>query len=191
VRERSDSELLRALAERDTSALASLYDRYGGLAYSVAFRVLGDSGLAEDTVQECFLKLWNSAATFDQDRGSPRTWLLAVVRNRAIDKLRGSRSRSAREVDLDVIEPASAEPQGSDPWDEALFAAERRTVREALFRLPSEQRQAIELAYYGGYSQREIAEMAKVPVSTIKGRMRLALEKLRSYLDGKGLMDDR
>jgi RNA polymerase sigma-70 factor (ECF subfamily) len=187
----SDAQLVRALAERDTSALASLYDRYGGLAYSVAFRVLGDSGLAEDTVQECFLKLWNSAAAFDPRRGSPRTWLLTMVRNRAIDKLRGRRSRSAREIDIDTAEPAQAEPGASDPWNEVAFAAEQRAVRDALVRLPVEQRQAVELAYFGGYSHREIAEMTKVPLSTVKGRMRLALEKLHSYLEGKGLIDDR
>jgi RNA polymerase sigma-70 factor (ECF subfamily) len=187
----SDAELVRALAERDTSALASLYDRYGGLAYSVAFRVLGDSGLAEDTVQECFVKLWSSAAAFDPKRGSPRTWLLTMVRNRAIDKLRGRSSRSAREIDIDTVEPAPAEPGASDPWNEVAFAAEQRAVRDALARLPVEQRQAVELAYFGGYSQREIAEMTKVPLSTVKGRMRLALEKLHSYLEGKGLIDDR
>jgi RNA polymerase sigma-70 factor, ECF subfamily len=185
-----DSELARELANQETSALAGLYDRYGGLAYSVALRVLGDSGLAEDTVQECFLKLWNSAASFDAQRGSLRTWLLTLVRNRAIDKLRARRSRAAREIDLAVIEPLPAARSGSDPWEEVAFAAEQRAVSDALARLPAEQRHAIELAYYGGYSQREIAEMTRVPLSTVKGRMRLALEKLHSYLEGRGLMDD-
>lgn len=187
----SDAELCRALADRDTSALASLYDRYGGLAYSVAFRVLGDTGLAEDVVQECFLKLWNSAAGFDAQRGSVRTWLLTLVRNRAIDKFRGRRSRAAREIDLAALEPLPAALRGSDPWDEVAFAADQQAVSDALSRLPAPQRQAVELAYYAGYSQREIAEMTRVPLSTVKGRMRLALEKLHSYLEGRGLMDDR
>lgn len=187
----SDEELGRALADRDISALASLYDRYGGLAYSVAFRVLGDTGLAEDVVQECFLKLWNSAAGFDAQRGSLRTWFLTLVRNRAIDKLRSRRSRAAREIDLAAVEPLPAPRRGSDPWDEVAFAAEQQAVKDALSRLPAEQKQAVELAYYAGYSQREIAEMTKVPLSTVKGRMRLALEKLHSYLEGRGLMDDR
>ncbi|HET9780667.1 MAG TPA: sigma-70 family RNA polymerase sigma factor [Candidatus Dormibacteraeota bacterium] len=186
---RSDAELVRALAARDASALAALYDRYGGLAYSVGFRILGDAGLAEDTVQECFLKLWSSAATFDPMRGSLRTWLLTLVRNRAIDKLRGRRSRTGRDIDLEVAEPAAAEGRGSDPWEEIAFATEQRAVRSALDRLPVEQRQAVELAYFGGYSQREIAEMTRVPLSTVKGRMRLALEKLHAYLEGKGLME--
>jgi RNA polymerase sigma-70 factor, ECF subfamily len=191
VRDIPDSELARGLANRDTSALACLYDRYGGLAYSVALRVLGDSGLAEDTVQECFLKVWNSAASFDAQRGSLRAWLLTLVRNRAIDKLRGRRSRAAREIDLAAVEPLPALRGGSDPWEEVAFAAEQQAVSDALSRLPAEQRQAVELAYYGGYSQREIAEMTRVPLSTVKGRMRLALEKLHSYLEGRGLMDDR
>ncbi len=186
----TDSELIRGLADRDTSALACLYDRYGGLAYSVALRVLGDSGLAEDTLQECFLKVWNTATAFDPQRGSLRTWLLTLVRNRAIDKLRGRRSRAAREIDLAAIEPLRATRSGSDPWEEVAFAAEQQAVSDGLARLPAEQRQAIELAYYGGYSHREIAQMTKVPLSTVKGRMRLALEKLHSYLEGKGLMDD-
>jgi RNA polymerase sigma-70 factor (ECF subfamily) len=189
VPEQSDAELVLALAERDTSALGSLYDRYGGLAYSVAFRVLGDSGLSEDTVQECFLKLWASAAGFDPARGSLRTWLLTLVRNRSIDKLRSRRSRSGRETDLELAAAAATQASGSDPWDEVALAAEQHAVRTALARLPVEQRQAVELAYFGGYSQREIAEMTKVPLSTVKGRMRLALEKLRSYLEGKGLME--
>lgn len=190
MRETSDSDLLRALAQRETAALASLFDRYGGLAYSVAFRILGDAGLAEDTVQECFLKIWNGAAAFDPARGSARTWLLTAVRNRAIDKFRGRRSRSAHETDFEAVEPVPAEPRGFDPWDEIALAAEQQAVRSAVASLPVEQRQAVELAYFGGYSQREIAEMTKVPVSTVKGRMRLALEKLRSYLEGRGLMEE-
>jgi RNA polymerase sigma-70 factor, ECF subfamily len=191
VRDPSDFDLVRGLADRDASALARLYDRYGGLSYSVALRVLGDSGLAEDTVQECFLKVWNTAAAFDPERGSLRTWLLTLVRNRAIDKLRGRRSRAAREIDLAAIEPMPAARSGSDPWEEVAFATEQQAVSDALARLPAEQRQAVELAYYGGYSHREIAQMTKVPLSTVKGRMRLALEKLHSYLEGKGIMDDR
>jgi RNA polymerase sigma factor (sigma-70 family) len=189
VREQSDAELVRALADRDTAALGALYDRYGGLAYSVAFRILGDSGLSEDTVQECFLKVWTSAASFDPDRGSPRTWLLTLIRNRSIDKLRSRRSRSGREIDLEVAGTAATQASGSDPWDEVSLAIEQEAVRTALDRLPVDQRQAVELAYFGGYSQREIAEMTKVPLSTVKGRMRLALEKLHSYLEGKGLME--
>lgn len=178
------------MAAANVDALAVLYDRYGSLAYSVALRILGDQAKAEDVVQESFLSLWRNAATFDPARGSLRAWLVASVRNRAIDQLRGRARYERREVGLEVAETVPVEG-GSDPWREVSAALERDVVTEALGRLPAEQKQAIELAYYGGYSQREIAEMARVPLSTVKGRMRLALEKLHSYLEGKGLFDDR
>lgn len=186
----SDTEIGRALAAADVDALALAYDRYGALAYSVALRILGDARLAEDVVQESFLKLWNSASTFDASRGSLRNWLVASVRNRAIDQLRGRGAHERREVELDAAETAPAAAAGADPWRDVSAAMERDAVRKALARLPVEQRQAVELAYYGGYTHREIAEIARVPLSTVKGRMRLALEKLHSYLEGKGLLDE-
>jgi RNA polymerase sigma-70 factor (ECF subfamily) len=184
----SDTELAQALAARDVEALGRLYDRYGSLAYSVALRVLGDPGKAEDVVQDCFLKLWNSASRFDASRGSLRTWLITAVRNRSIDYLRGrgAHERQEREIPTDVV----ATGKGSEPWREVADAIERNMVREALDRLPAEQRQSVELAYFSGYTNREIAEMTNVPLSTVKGRMRLALEKLHSYLDGRGLRYD-
>ena len=181
----NDPELATALAAGDTGALAELYDRHGALAYAVALRVLGDPGRAEDVVQEVFLKLWTSAASFDPARGSLRAWLLTSVRNRAIDylRVRGAAVREERPLESEV--PASG--RGSDPWREVSLSLERQAIREALASLPPEQRQAVELAYWGGYSYREIAELSRVPLSTVKGRMRLALEKLGSYLEGRGL----
>lgn len=181
----NDLELGEALAAGHVRALAELYDRYGQLAYSVALRVLGDSGRAEDVVQDVFLKLWHSANRFDARRGSLRAWVVTAVRNRSIDYLRGrsAHERREREIPLDV----EARGEGSDPWSEVATALERQVVREALTCLPPEQRQAVELAYFGGYSHREIAELISVPVSTVKGRMRLALEKMHSYLQGRGL----
>lgn len=184
----NDLALLDALAAGDQQALADLYDRYGGLAFSVAMRVLGDSGRAEDVVQECFLKLWRSARQFDARRGSVRTWLITSVRNRSIDFLRGRGAHERQEREIPATIEASG--SGSDPWHEVSQHIEREVVRDALGRLPAEQRQVVELAYYGGYSQHEIAEMSRVPISTVKGRMRLALEKLHSYLQGRGLVDD-
>jgi RNA polymerase sigma-70 factor, ECF subfamily len=183
-----DLELAEGLAAGDVDALARLYDSYGALAYSVALRVLGDPGRAEDVVQDCFLKLWNNAERFDARRGSLRTWLITAVRNRSIDYLRGrgAHERQEREIPMD----AESSGPGSDPWHEVATAIERDVIREALASLPGEQRQAVELAYFGGYSHREIAEMIRVPLSTVKGRMRLALEKLHSYLQARGLVYD-
>ncbi len=162
-----------------------LYDRYAGLAYAVALRILGDPGRAEDVVQEAFLKIWTNAAGFDPKRGSLRTWLITAVRNRAIDYLRGRGAHERQELEL----PAELAGSGarSDPWREVSLSLERMAVREAVGSLPAEQRQAVQMAYFGGYSQAEIADMTNVPLSTVKGRMRLALEKLSSYLTGRGL----
>ena len=183
----SDSDLAVALAAGREDALALLYDRYGGLAYSVALRVLNDRGRAEDAVQESFLRVWNNAGRFDPSRGSLRGWLIATVRNRSIDYLRG---RTGHERDERELNPAikSAGPS-SDPWREVSDSMEQSAIREAITHLPTEQRQAVELAYFGGYSGREIAEMTRVPLGTVKGRMRLALEKLSSYLQSRGLVD--
>ena len=183
----ADPDLAAQLAAGSQPALAELYDRYGPLAYSVAFRVLGDPGRAEDAVQEAFLKIWNGAASFDVRRGSLRGWLLTSVRNRSIDYLRGRGAHERRELEL---QPTLAESAPhSDPWREVSLSLERAAVREAMSSLPPEQREAIELAYFGGYSHKEIAGMTSVPLSTVKGRMRLALEKLSSYLLGRGLVD--
>ncbi len=184
----SDAELGEQLVSGDVRALELLYDRYGTLAYSVSTRVLGDPGKAEDVVQDVFLKLWTSAQRFDSNRGSLRTWLLTAVRNRSIDYLRG---RGAHErSEKEIPEQVAAAGHGSDPWREVSLAIEREAVRQAVDSLPSEQRQAVELAYFGGYSQPEIAEMIRVPLSTVKGRMRLGMEKLHSYLEGRGFVYD-
>lgn len=183
----ADPELALALAAGRQDALAELYDRYASLAYGVAMRVLGDPGRAEDAVQDAFLKVWNNAASFDAERGSLRTWLIAAVRNRSIDYLRGRGAHERQELELQPQLVATG-PR-SDPWREVSLSLERTAVREALANLPSEQRQAVALAYYGGYTQTEIADMTHVPVSTVKGRMRLALEKVGSYLQGRGLVD--
>jgi len=188
LRELSDPDLASALASGEVAALGELYDRYGSLAFAVAVRVVGDAGRAEDVVQEAFLKVWRSAARFDAQRGSLRGWLLACVRNRAIDSLRGRGAHEQAELELQPELVATG--SGSDPWREVSRSLERSAIQEALSSLPAEQRQAIELAYYGGYTYSEIAEMSRVPLSTVKGRARLALEKLHSYLVGRGMVSD-
>jgi len=180
-----DADLARRMAARDQSSLGELYDRYAPLAYAVAMRVLGDPGRSEDAVQEAFLNLWRGAARFDPARGSLRTWLIASVRNRAIDQLRGRSLKERRELALQQ----DVEAAGEGPEEAAAAAQERAAVQAALAELPEEQRQAVLLAYFGGFTQPEIAEMAGVPLSTVKGRMRLALDKLSTYLKAKGVVD--
>lgn len=184
----TDTELGEQLAAGHTHALEQLYDRYGTLSYSVAVRLLGDPAKAEDVVQDVFLRLWSGAAGFDLTRGSLRTWVLTSIRNRSIDYLRGRGAHERREREIPAHIEASG--VGSDPWQEVAQSLEQETVRRALQTLLREQRHAIELAYFGGYTQREIAEMIRVPLSTVKGRMRLGLEKLHSYLQGRGLVDE-
>ncbi|TME69961.1 MAG: sigma-70 family RNA polymerase sigma factor [Chloroflexi bacterium] len=182
-----DQEIVAGLAAGDHEALARLYDRYAGLAYGVAMRVLGDPARAEDAVQDAFMNVWRRASSFDPERGSLRAWLLTSVRNRCIDYLRGRGSHERQEQELlpEVVSSQSA----SDPWREVALSLERTAVRDAMASLPSEQRQVVEMAYFGGYSQAEIADLTRVALGTVKGRMWLALEKMSSYLRGRGLVD--
>ena len=175
-----DGDLLRAVAAGDQAALLALYDRYARLAFALAYRVLGDGPSAEEVVQDAFLQVWRRAGAFDPGRGSnARAWLLTIVRHRAIDLRRRAASRSSRDVALEAVEPVLA---GPDPWDEVLATLERDRVRAAVTDLPAEQRQAIELAYYEGLTQREIAERTGLPLGTVKGRLRLGLQKLAAAL---------
>ena len=185
MRSAPDADLAARLAAREEAALAELYDRYGGLAYSLALRILGDSGRAEDVVQEAFLKLWNGATRFDESRGSLRAWLTTAVRNRSIDLLRGRSMHERREL---ALKP-DVTTAGAGPDEQAVAAQDRAAVRAALAELPEEQRQTVLLSYFGGFTQVEIAELTDVPLSTVKGRMRLALEKLGAYLRERGLVD--
>ena len=187
LRDVDDPQLASELAARNEEALAELYNRYGGLAYATAMRVLGDSATAEDVVQEAFFKLWNNATNFASTRGSLRGWLTAAVRNRAIDRLRG---RSAHERDECALTPqlSATEPM-SDPWRGVSVAQDQTAVRVALASLPDQQRLALELAYYGSYTQPEIAGMMGVTLGTIKGRMRLGLRKLSGRLQGRDLLN--
>lgn len=150
-------------------------------------RILGDPGRAEDAVQDAFMNVWKHAAAFDSARGSLRAWLLTSVRNKGIDYLRGRGGHERREQ---ALEPELAYAvSSSDPWREVALSLERSAVRDAMGSLPVEQRQVVEMAYFGGYSHTEIAEMVRVPLGTVKGRMRLALEKMGSYLRGRGVVD--
>jgi RNA polymerase sigma-70 factor (ECF subfamily) len=184
-----ERNLARALASGDAGALAELYDRHAGRAIALALAMVGDRAKAEDVVQEAFLKIWQRAATFDPARGSLRTWLLAVVRNRCIDLIRSRRSREGLEIALPESLTVMKSGPSVDPWTEVSRSTDREAVRAALGQLSAEQRQAVELAYFAGFTQSEIARLTNVPLSTVKGRMRLALEKLHTYLETKELFD--
>ena len=158
-----------------------LYDRYAGLAYTLAFRVLNDAGAAEDVVQEAFLSIWRRASTYRSERGSLRTWVCSIVHHRALDRLRGRAGRARRDL---ALEHAPLEATAiADTWERVAEELERDAVRSALGGLSVEQRETIELAYFGGYSQTEISDLMKVPLGTVKGRTRLALRKLRGLLE--------
>jgi RNA polymerase sigma-70 factor (ECF subfamily) len=178
----SDEVLLERLQQRDVRALEHLYDRHGRLAYGLAYRMLDDAASAEDVVQEAFLNIWRQAPSYDQRRGTVRTWLLSIVHHRAIDWLR-SRANRRGDVHLDLVERSLAVP---DTWHAVSANVERDAIRRAMAALPPEQQRTVELAYFAGYSQPEIATAMGVPLSTVKGRMRMAMQKLRVLLEGTG-----
>ena len=176
----ADEDLMLRIADGDSAAFSVIYDRHSTPAYSLAYRMVGRKNAADDVVQEAFLSLWRSGGRFDPRRGSVRSFILGIVHNRGIDALRRATVHDSR--------------RASDEGIEERFAARERTeqlvaqrdeadgVRSAVAGLPPDQQRVIELAYFGGYSQSEIADMLDTPLGTVKGRMRLGLEKLRTAL---------
>ncbi len=184
----ADEELMALVDRKDPVAFEVLYDRHGGAAFSLAYRIVGDRNLAEDTSQEAFLSIWRSKARFDRARGSVRSWVLSVVRNRAIDALRrGGANAPKLDHDDEALLDLREAPEHTE--NEALRRETSRELRGALESLPEEQSKVIELAYFGGFSHSEIAEMVGQPLGTVKGRMRLGLEKIRAEL-AEGLTPD-
>jgi RNA polymerase sigma-70 factor (ECF subfamily) len=175
----SDAAILRQIVGRDPHGVELLYERYGGIAFALAYRLLGERGGAEDVVQEAFLNVWRQGATYDTRRGTVRTWLLTIVHHRAIDQMRSARSKSSADT---VIDDAMPLPAKEDTWTEVVRGLEHERVQQAMAALPPEQRQVVDLAYYGGFTQTEIAQRVGIPLGTVKGRMRLALDKLRDLL---------
>jgi RNA polymerase sigma factor (sigma-70 family) len=180
----SDEALLALVSRGDEPALGELYDRYGRVAYGLALRIVRDRALAEDAVQEAFLGVWRSAGSFLADHGKPSTWILTLVHRRAVDLVRREERRRA-----DPIASADelAHPTGEATDEEAWLRAQRQVVQAALKKLPDDQREAIELAYYGGFTQSELAERLGVPLGTIKSRMFTGLKRLRELLAESGL----
>ena len=175
----SDEALVALLARGHENALAELYDRIGRVAYGLAYRIVRDEALAEDAVQEAFLGLWRTAASFVPERAKASTWVLTLVHRRAVDLVRREERRRA-----EPLSPEDAEAiVGGSVEESALLRLERERVQAALSRLPDAQREAIELAYYGGFTQSELAERLGEPLGTIKSRMFAGLARLRELLD--------
>src|SRR5690242_14281887 len=177
----SDEALLALCSRADDSALGELYDRFGRVAFGLAVRIVRDRSLAEDAVQEAFLAVWRSADRFSPARAKPSTWILTLVHRRAVDLVRKEERRRADPID------DFAHPAGEATDEEAALRSKRRAVQEALRRLPDDQREALELAYYGGLSQSELAERLGQPLGTIKSRMFTGLARLRDLLAESGL----
>ncbi|MFL5899214.1 MAG: RNA polymerase sigma factor [Solirubrobacterales bacterium] len=177
----ADEELMPLVSGKDPEAFEVLYDRHGGAAYSLAYRIVGNRAAAEEVTQEAFISVWRSGARFDAARGSVRSWLLSVVRNRAIDFLRSKAGRAPK-LDFDDAAVLEQRPAAERTEEEALRRETAGELRGALGKLPGEQSKVIELAYFGGFSHSEIAAILGLPMGTVKGRMRLGLEKIRGEL---------
>lgn len=171
---------MQLVQQGDPEAFEALYDRHGGPAFSLAYRIVGTRSAAEDATQDAFLSIWRSRVRYSRERGSVRTWILGIVHNRTIDALRRNLVHDKRRATAEGLEEREEAPELTDV--EALRRDEARTVRAALEKLPEPQVRVIELAYYGGFTHTEIAAMLEEPVGTVKGRMRLGLQRLHIEL---------
>ena len=178
----TDEALISLVASSDDGALAELYDRFGRVAYGLALRILRDEALAQDAVQEAFLAVWHSADRFLAERAKASTWILTLVHRRSVDLVRREDRRRG-----EPLERAPEAATTSTAEDEVALGFQRRVVQEALRRLPAEQREALELGYYGGLTQSELAERLGQPLGTIKSRMFAGLTRLRDLLAQAGL----
>jgi RNA polymerase sigma-70 factor, ECF subfamily len=183
LRSLADEDLMQLVRRGDPAAFEIVYERHASAAFSLAYRIVGTRNGAEDVAQEAFLSLWRSGARYDRARGSVRTWVLGIVHHRAIDHLRRATVHDRRRASDEGIQERFEAPERTDA--EVARRDEARVVRIAMDELPSEQSQVIELAYFGGFTHAEIAELLEAPVGTVKGRMRLGLQKLRRRL-GEG-----
>jgi RNA polymerase sigma-70 factor, ECF subfamily len=179
----SDEALVALVARSDEAALGELYDRHGRVAFGLARRIVRDTALAEDAVQEAFLAVWRTAERFVPERALARTWLLTIVHRRAVDLVRREERRRTEPIGV------TPEETSGDAAESAWLGFERERVRGALSRLPDQQREALELAYYGGFTQSQLAERLGEPVGTIKSRMFNGLSRLRELL-GEGHLEE-
>lgn len=182
-----DEDLIAALADRDVWAMDLLYERYSRLLYSLAYRFVGDLRVAEDLTQDVFLAAWQHAPDYDPHKASVSSWLTSIMRHRSYDYLRRIRRRhTSQEIPWEADEQ-DTRADSSDLWDDAWRSMQAELVRECLMRLQPEQRAVIELAYFDGWTQSEIATSCQIPLGTVKARMRLALRHLRRELEKRGM----
>jgi len=179
----TDVDLLANIARRDEASLAALYDRYHLLAFSVALRVVNDRGRAEDVVQDAFLAVWRKAASYTEGRGSVKTWLASIVRNRAIDIIRARRESDS---DDEAALLALADPRPAVA-EQVTASLDRELIHNAVRELPPHQRRAIAMAYFEGRSHSEISDVTGLPLGTVKSRIRLAMHRLREPLSEAGM----
>jgi RNA polymerase sigma-70 factor (ECF subfamily) len=179
----ADEELMMLVADGDPRAFETVYDRHGAAAFSLAYRMTGNRAAAEDATQEALISIWRSRARYEPGRGSVRTWILGIVHHRTIDTLRRNLVHDRRRTTSEGIEEQHEAQERTDV--EVARREEARTVRAALETLPGDQTRVIELAYFGGFTHSQIAEMLDMPIGTVKGRMRLGLDKLRRQLAGE------
>jgi RNA polymerase sigma-70 factor (ECF subfamily) len=177
--EREESELVAALRRREPRAMEVLYDRFGRQAFGLAYRIMGDGPSAEDVVQEAFLTLWRQAERIDPTRGKVGSFLMTMVHHKAIDALRAKQGRTARQISIDLAE---VEKVGSDVAERVIQSLSRDEIRKALANIPDDQRLPIEMAYFEGLTHVEIAEALALPLGTVKSRVRLGLEKMRTAM---------
>lgn len=183
----TDEHLMEAICKGEEWAIEALHARYFRYTYALAYRIVRDPVIAEDIVQEAFLSIWRKASTYAPQHGNVRGWLQAIVHHRAIDKVREARHRSQQWVPLQVDNEQDVGGEQADVWEEVWRDEQQRLIHRMLDQLPAEQRRVIELAYFGGYTHVEIAEQSGVPLGTIKGRMRLGLQKMRMLLQEQGI----
>jgi RNA polymerase sigma-70 factor (ECF subfamily) len=180
LRSLGDEDLMQLVQRGDPRAFELVYDRHSGSAFSLAYRMVGRGNVAEDVVQEAFLSIWRSGARYERTRGSVRTWVLGIVHHRAIDQLRRSSVHDKRRASDEGLEERLESGERTD--NEVARREEAASIRSAMDTLPADQSHVIELAYFGGFTHTEIAGILEAPVGTVKGRMRLGLEKLRNQL---------
>jgi RNA polymerase sigma-70 factor (ECF subfamily) len=181
----AEIELLRRIGRGDRESFAQLYDRFSSAVFSAAFRIVNNQQAAEDVLQEVFLQVWEKAALYDPARGKPLTWAITLTRNKAIDRLRATQRRGRLQESLERDAGVSEQFDGRSSFDAVDLLEKGKLVAEAMRKLPPEQREALDLAFFSGLTQSEIAEHLKEPLGTIKARIRRGMLKLKSSLDSE------